>query len=263
MFDIHSHILPGIDDGAKSVNHSVAIAEDMLSQGIQGVIATPHMYPGRYENDIDSIQSSFHEYVTHVADHEVNGLPIKFAAEVHLCSEIMLWLEKDQLPYLAVDGEKKFLLLEFPTSQLPVAAINLCKWLIGNNVIPVIAHPERYKYWQRNSSGLKRFIDMGCLTQVTAGSLVGQFRDSAAELAIKLISENKVHYVASDTHNMTNRSCQMQQAHYFVSQRFCEETSERLFKRNPEQVFELCPSGLHDVLRPDNNMTLMKHYQRR
>lgn len=197
MIDTHCHILPNLDDGSKSLQESLAMFDSAQKDGIEAIIATPHINPGRFDNHIDKIRKStelLSEYISQTG----HSFPLKFAAEIRLCPELFNWIECGVVPWLSYDGSKYHLLLELSTVHYPHGAFAICQRLIEQNIIPVIAHPERYRYWQNNPLDMLKFEKLGCEFQITAGSLLGRFREDAKQFALQMVRENKVSWVASD-----------------------------------------------------------------
>lgn len=204
MIDLHTHLLPGIDDGADDMATALALARLAVEGGTTHMVCTPHLHAGRYDNTAASIAQALQGFRAALAE---AGIPLQVAAaaEVRFDMEIMLWQRAGQLPFLGKWQDKDVLLLEFPHADVPFGAERLTQWLLERNVVPLIAHPERNKGVMRTPSRLKAFIDQGCLLQVTAGSLAGRFGERAQELAEELLREDVVTVIASDAHNLQHR----------------------------------------------------------
>ena len=204
MIDLHCHLLPGIDDGACDLEMSLAMAKQALDDGTEFMVATPHIHPGIYDNNIQGITKVAAAFLPVFKRAEI-GMQLQIGAEVHLCPEIMQWAENKQLPFIGNYQGKKVLLLEFPHGHIPLGSEKLVKWLLTNNILPMIAHPERNRDIWRDPRKLQPFIKLGCLMQITAGSLSGHFREESRLTAISLIAEGYAHVIASDGHNIDRR----------------------------------------------------------
>lgn len=204
MIDLHSHLLPGIDDGAVDLADAIALAKVAVDSGTTHLVCTPHMHPGRYENTAEGISLECAAFRGALVAAGV-ALQVAAAAEVRFDMEIMAWHAAGKLPFVGEWEGRKVLLLEFPHGDIPFAAERLTGWLLQNDVVPLIAHPERNKGVMRQPSRLKSFIDQGCLLQVTAGSLAGNFGGRAQELAREMLEANVVTVLASDAHNLRHR----------------------------------------------------------
>ncbi len=144
MFDLHCHLLPGIDDGAKSLDDSVAMARHAIESGITHSILTPHLHLSRYENFANDIRHKRDELNAELSR---LGIPLTlgYAAEVRICPEIMIWLDQNKIPFLGEYDGYKVMLIEMPHNQLLPGWDNLFRWLIKKNIRPLVAHPERNK----------------------------------------------------------------------------------------------------------------------
>ncbi|NLS14384.1 hypothetical protein HGP28_16005 [Vibrio sp. SM6] len=239
MYDIHAHVIPNIDDGPKDFNTSLDILKEMYQQGIEGVIATPHIRLGKFNNTISTLSSAYHQFCSDLGErHDIPKL--KYAAEVHLTPDLVPWVKNNKVPYLAKKDQTQYVLLELPENHYPSGTNQLCKWLLNNGVIPVIAHPERCRYWYNSSAGISALVEIGCLMQITASSIIGRFRQESMALAMGLIESNKVFCIASDTHNLTHRSCQMLSARDKINNYFDKEIVDDLFVNNPKMLFVNC-----------------------
>ena len=142
MIDLHSHILPGIDDGARSLDIALEMAEQAVSCGISHMVCTPHIHRGYFDNSQSSIEAAFQSFNEHVKRESI-PLSLSFAAEVRVNELIPIWHKKGELPFLGKYDGKNVLLLEMPHSHIPQGLDVLIKWLLRNNIQPLIAHPER------------------------------------------------------------------------------------------------------------------------
>lgn len=204
MIDLHCHYLPGIDDGAQVLEDSLELASAAVAAGIQTAVMTPHVHPGRYENNGSSIKKLCIAF-QRVLDHREIPLDVRAGGEVRISAEIIPMVEADEIPFLGTMDGYQIMLLEFPHSHLLVGAEKLVSWLLARRIRPLIAHPERNKDVMRNVDKLAPFMTMGCLSQLTGASIIGQFGKPAQECAHKLIERGWATVVATDAHNMQHR----------------------------------------------------------
>lgn len=204
MIDLHCHLLPGIDDGPDTLEQALELARLAVSNGISHSVVTPHIHPGRYENDASSIAQSLSDFRRAIAE---AGIPLQlgFAGEVRLGPEIMAMISNLEIPFYGeLNGEKVFL-LELPHSHLPPGSDKLIQWLLDRKIRPMIAHPERNKDIMRKRDKIKPFVEMGCLFQLTAGSIAGSFGEPALEASRDLLEMGCITIIASDAHNIAYR----------------------------------------------------------
>lgn len=196
MLDIHSHILPAIDDGAQNDVDTLRLLKKAVSEGISDIIATPHHDP-TYHTD----KSTILEKVKHVNEmaHE-NGIPITVhpGQEVRIYPELLKNLDK----HVTLLESTSYMLIEFPSDHVPMYAEKIFYDLQFKGVQPILVHPERNEDIIKNPNILYDFVNRGVLTQITAGSLVGKFGKHIKKLSLELIDHELIHFVASDAHKI-------------------------------------------------------------
>jgi len=235
MFDLHNHLLPGIDDGSPDIETSIALAKTAIEEGFTHMVCTPHIHPGRFDNNLGTINHAFNAFKTALAQHNLN-LNVAAAAEVRIGPEIIQAAKLNTLPFLGEWNGKKVLLLEFPTPTIPVGSDNLTKWLISQNILPMIAHPERNKAIMDHPSKLKPFLDQGCLLQLTAGALTGNFGHQSQEIAEQLLLEDKITIMATDAHNTRYRPPVIQDSLQRAIELIGETKAKKLVLDNPLEI---------------------------
>ncbi|MHB1300624.1 MAG: tyrosine-protein phosphatase [Burkholderiales bacterium] len=241
MVDLHCHFLPGIDDGPATLDEAVAMALAAAENGIGRVVVTPHIHCGRYENDLDSIRPVFEMFSRAL---EARDVPIRlnFAAEVRIGPEIIEMVESERLPFLGVQDGYRMLLLEFPHGHIPLGSEKMVNWLLLRKIRPVIAHPERNKDVMRNLSKIVPFVEMGCLLQVTAGSIAGNFGPFCRSVCIKLLESGWVWALASDAHNLLHRPPELEAGRAAAEKIVGSAASWAMVRDNPVSILESYPA---------------------
>jgi protein-tyrosine phosphatase len=204
VIDIHSHILPGVDDGARTLDESLDMLRMAVDGGVTVQVLTPHIHFGRFENQKADLEQRFAIFQQQVDEANIK-IGLQLGSEVRIGTEIMQLVAQDAIPTLGVYNGKKTFLLEFPRIEVPVGYENLVKWLINKNYLPIIVHPERNQTFVRHPQKLDVLTDMGCPLQITASSLTGLFGDEAQQNAELLLQEGRVSAIASDCHNLKGR----------------------------------------------------------
>ena len=204
MIDIHSHILPGVDDGSQSIDESLEMLSIAVAQGVKTQVLTPHIQLGRFNNNKSSLIKPFLAFKQTVEEAKL-PIELKLSAEVRIGPEIMQLVANNEIPWLSSVQGKKVFLLEFPRQEVPFGSDNLIKWLLANKCLPIIVHPERNRTFVDNPKKLQPFIDLGCPLQVTASSLTGKFGDDVQKMAETLLGSGTAKYIASDCHNLKGR----------------------------------------------------------
>ena len=211
------------------------MAEYAVEQGIQHSVLTPHIQPGCYDNDIDSIQAAYQAFQTALDDHFI-PLKISMAAEVRVCAELPQMISQNKIPFIGFWENKKVLLLEFPHDHIPVGADKLVAWLIARDIIPLIAHPERNQAVLRQPDKIMPFIGIGCLLQVTASSVTGLFGTASQQCALRLIEQNLVTVLASDAHNLHKRQATLLPALTYLKPLIGEQQADALVTTHPARM---------------------------
>lgn len=217
MFDLHCHILPGIDDGANTIEDSIAMARIAVEEGITHILATPHHMNRNWINEKSDVIKLVQQVQAEI-DREDIPLTLFAGQEVRIYGELLKDIEKDTI--LFTDEMKQYVLIEFPTETIPTFTERLFYDLQLHGKTPVIVHPERNKVIQESPNKLKKLIDHGALSQVTAASYTGALGKKIKKLSNQLIEANLVHILASDAHNVTNRSFHMKEAYTMLSKEF-------------------------------------------
>ncbi|GAB2516239.1 tyrosine-protein phosphatase [Microbulbifer agarilyticus] len=236
MIDLHSHFLPGIDDGPRSFEHSLQLIRAAAANGITHIVATPHIHPGRYPNTVNSIGNAFREFLSRIPRGENLGVQFALAAEIRVSDSLINIVTSGELPALGHWEGDPIVLLEMPHSHIPAGITNLVTWLARQNIRVMIAHPERNKDIIRDFSQIKPLIDVGCLFQVTAGSLVGQFGEPAQIRAKEIVKRRLATVLATDTHHIDRRPPNLAEGRLAAEKILGETLAWELVRDNPGKI---------------------------
>ncbi len=235
MIDVHSHIIPGIDDGARDMEMSLAMARQTQQAGVSHLVCTPHIHWGYFDNTQDIIKNGFNQLQQEVRNAGIE-LSLSYAGEVRVNEMIPVWLKEGKLPFIGKWKERDVLLLEMPHSHVPGGLDQLVRWLINENVQPLIPHPERNRDILKMPDKVQWLRNLGCLLQVTAGAFTGSFGQHVESLAFSMLDNNQIDLVASDTHDTKRRPNEMAEARDLVRQHAGEDIAHRLFKDTPGKI---------------------------
>jgi protein-tyrosine phosphatase len=235
MIDIHCHILPGIDDGAKDMTEALALINLAAEDGIKRIVVTPHLHTGRFDNYLSVIESSF-LVLQQAVDEAKIQIELAYAAEVRLDSEILSLLSRQQLPLYGRYNNQQFMLLEFPHSHIPAGSEILVRHLLKKNITPVIAHPERNRDLLKSPDKIKPFVRLGCWFQLTASSITGHFGEACQALALSYMAQDYIQIIATDAHNLKRRPPLLSEARNEIVAMFGEEKAQQLFYDNPYNI---------------------------
>ena len=190
--DIHSHILPGIDDGSTNFKESKKLIDGYLSLGFKKIIATPHVYEGIYPNSSFTIKESFDSINT-----LSKKIKIDYAAEYMADSSLLKKIEEKSVLTL----DQNHVLIEMSYFSFNSLIYDIIFLLRINNYIPVLAHPERYIYLNNNFKVFKKLKRQGCLFQLNMLSATGGYGRNVLKLSEKLVKEDMCDFIGSDIHN--------------------------------------------------------------
>ena len=235
MIDIHCHLLPGVDDGPKTMTDALKMARLAVENGITHAVLTPHIIPGRYDNTLASLSVVYEEFSRALLKNHI-PLKIAMASEMRLDPAILSMVESGTMPSLGDDDGHQLLLLEFPYTTIPPGGLELVQWLMKRRIKPVIAHPERHRSIINNVKILDPYIKAGCLVQITAGSLSGIFGDVPKKTAIKLLKSGWVTVMASDAHNSKMRPPEIEPGRAVAEKIIGQKASWSLVRERPMQM---------------------------
>jgi protein-tyrosine phosphatase len=267
MIDLHSHILSGLDDGAKTVDVSIEMARRYLDQGVVGVACTPHIFPGLYPNNRDTIGRAILELQDRL---EQKAFPLKLVsgADNHIVPNFVPLLRAGEL--LAI-GETRYVLVEPPHHVVPIRLEALFFEILQDGYVPILTHPERLTWIERDYAKIVTLAERGVWMQLTSGSLLGRFGKRARYWADKMLCEGLVHILATDAHNNSGRPPDLMQGRSAAEKLVGPRIAEELVALRPELVLsdaapigceesyfadafdrqgkdvyvEICPNGVH------------------
>lgn len=236
MIDIHAHILPGLDDGARNMNDSLEMAELALKSGVHTIVATPHANTGGYfdEYDIEEYRESLREF-RYALDQEDLPLTVLSGMEIFTTDQVPDLVKKKELISI---NHSLYFLMEFPFSIQWEEMGRLLTDAIDIGMIPVIAHPERYGCVQEFPQEILRWRKRGCLIQVNRGSVFGKFGRRAKECVDILLDHHLVTCIASDAHKPYERTTFMADIKEYMEEQYSFRYSKELLYDNPLRILE-------------------------
>ena len=231
--DIHSHFLFAVDDGAENQERSLNMLSQAVELNITHLLATPHAT----DLTTEEIGNRFIEHfgmLQNLIEQEKLDIQISLASELYFSSKIFDWMK---YPWATFNNNRKYLLFELPLFEMPQRVKDLIFQCRLEGITPILAHPERYSYMNKNISVLIDWHRQGCMLQVNAGSVTGQFGTRAQKLAVKLIQSGMVYFIASDAHDPDYRNYkQLIKAREILSVDFEDTYLNELFSVNPNKA---------------------------
>lgn len=232
MIDIHSHLLPGIDDGAVDIEMSVKMAQMAYADGIRGMICTPHIMPSVYDNSASSIARALKRLMSELEQRDV-GLVLFAGADVHIAPDLRRQLESGRIPTLA---RSRYFLFEPSHHILTPKIEQLAADLMDGGFTPIITHPERLTWVPNHYDVIERLNQCGCLMQVTAGSITGDFGRNAQYYAERMLDEGRVDIIATDAHDPVRRPPVLSRARDAVVRRLGEDEAVAMVATRPLNI---------------------------
>jgi len=198
--DIHSHLLPGIDDGAKDMDTSIALLLKMASYGIKNFITTPHVLGSVYPNSSEVIKQKLAAVKKELEKREIKGISIQAAAEYMLDGEFSALLDQKDILVL----KDNYILVEMSYFSAPINLYELLFEIQLKGYKPVLAHPERYNFYHTDFKSYYKLKQAGCLFQLNLLSLTDQYGKGVQKTSEKLLKENLYDFVGTDTHHQNH-----------------------------------------------------------
>jgi len=206
-----------------------------LADGIEKAYVTPHLHVGRWDNDLAIIERAVSQ---HRLQLEKAGIPLElgFAAEVRCDYDIVPLIEQGRVPFLGRLEGFQVMLLEFPHSHVPVGADKFIAWLLARQIRPMIAHPERNKDLMRDPAKIEPFVEAGCLLQLTADAVAGEFGELCALRSREFLERGWVTILASDAHDTADRPPRIVRGRDAAAQWIGEAEARRLTQDTPLRI---------------------------
>jgi protein-tyrosine phosphatase len=254
MIDIHSHVLPGLDDGSRSLEESVAMIKIAAETGTTDLVASPHANL-QFRFDPELVEERIGEL-----EKAAGGVRIHRGCDFHLYFDNINDAIANPTKY-TID-HKSYLLVEFPDILISKSTPEVFAQLLEHGMTPVITHPERNFLLHRRMEELETWIASGCTVQVTALSFLGRFGAEAKEVAHRLMKRGMVHFIASDAHDAEDRTPRLDLAYQYVAGRYGRQRAELLFVTNPQAAIEGDPLPEQPPPEPETGRKWFKFWSR-
>lgn len=196
MIDIHSHIIPAIDDGSHSFEETYQMLKEAEQAGFTDVIATSHYIENYYETDTQQRQKSVDEINNKLKENNIN-IKVHCGSEIYVSQNMVDFIKNKKASSLA---NTKYVLFELPMNNNIMYLDDIIFEIQSAGFIPIIAHPERYSYVQDNPKMLVELINKGVLFQANFGSIIGKYGNTAKKTLKKLLQYNMIHFFGADAH---------------------------------------------------------------
>ena len=231
MIDIHAHILTEIDDGASSFEESVAMLYEARKAGFSGIVCTPHYMQQFYERDVNYVSNKLQELEV---DAKRVGVHLYQGNEIYISNEICKFINDKKVTTI---NNSRYLLIESSLDNNPTKNyIEIIQEIVKNGYIPIIAHPERYPYIQKDIKFAKDLLNKGALLQANFASIDGYYGTQAKKTIIKLFKNKMIQFLGSDSHNKKTIYTNISQYMKKISKYLSENEIDELAYKNPVKV---------------------------
>ena len=228
--DIHTHVLPGVDDGAQTIGEALRMLKNAAASDVECLVVTPHCNRADGQNMFD-LRLAFEQLCLESAQ-----IPVKLAlgAEVHVTEQLPALLRQNVFP--TINGSR-YLLTEFPFGWETAQFVPMLEKIFGLGYVPVIAHPERYQALWTAPDQVYTWLDMGCHIQLTADSIVGKCGTRPQKCAAYLLKKGLACCVASDAHGLGSRNNNLLEVQSYLSLYYSRQCANALLWENPMTIF--------------------------
>ena len=234
MYDLHCHMLPGIDDGARDLDTALEMARVAKADGITHIACTPHIYPGLFNNTPEGIAAAVKSFNAELVTAGI-AMTLSYGADIQVVPELLAKLRSGVFP--TINGSRYFLFE--PSHHVPLPNLDrLIFDVVSAGYVPVITHPERLTWIDGHYDQILAAAEAGAWMQITAGSLTGRMGSSPKYWSERMLDDGAVHLLATDAHNLKNRAPLLAEGAEAAIKHVGEEEAQRLVLNRPRAIWE-------------------------
>ncbi len=234
MIDFHSHVLPNVDDGSKSVEETFKLLEEAKEAGFDGVISTSHYMEEYYEVNVAERKVWINALSENLYQKNID-LKLYLGNEIYISKNIIDFLETGKATSI---NNSNYVLFEFPMNSKPMDMYDIIYDMLEYKLVPVLAHPERYSFVQKEPNLVYDLIQKGVLMQSNYGSILGMYGEKAQIIVRKLLENNMVHFLGSDVHRANSIYSKIQSSLGEIEAIVGEEKLKEISSVNPKLVVD-------------------------
>lgn len=234
MIDIHCHILPNVDDGSKSLEESIEMAKIAQNEGIKTIVNTSHYHPDFKYKKGQELSEVLNDFNNTLKKQGIN-VDIILGNELYFTDDLIGNLQNLDFNTL---NKSRYLLVEFSPSNFPKNLVDVVYEIKLRKYIPILAHVERYPKIQENPNLIYDCINEGALIQINAASVIGKNGNEAEKVSEILLTNNMVHFIATDAHSSTKRRPLLKETYNYITKKYSEDVSKKLFIENQKCILE-------------------------
>ncbi len=234
MIDVHTHILPNLDDGSRSIDETFSMIREAYNAGFSDIITTSHYIENEYDIDKDDRQMIINAIQRKLEEENLN-IKLHNGAEIYVTPEILDFIQKSKVPTLA---NSRYVLFELPMHSKILYLDKVLKDLIDANYVPVIAHPERYDIVQQDVNVALDWYKKGAILQCNYASIIERYGHKAQQTLLKLLDKDAVTFLGTDTHRSSTNYIKMNEILEQFEKRIGADRLEELVTYNPKKILE-------------------------
>lgn len=234
MIDFHTHILPNIDDGARSIEETIELVKEARKVGFEAIISTSHYMEGYYETNTPEREVWIQAIYQKIQEENIN-MKLYLGNEIYISENILQLLEEGRACTI---NDTSYVLFEMPLNVEPLNLYNIIYEMMQYKLVPILAHPERYSFVQQSPKLVSDLIEKGVLMQCNYASIEGYYGKGAKIIVKKLLQNNMVHFLGSDVHRAKTIYSRMPQILEKLTRLIGKEKLEELTTKNPKLVLQ-------------------------
>jgi len=233
LMDIHTHILPGVDDGAKDMHKALSLVRQAKENGTRAIVLTPH-YRAPYKIDADLLYKRFCLFRKAVHK-EIPQVSVYLGCEIRYQSGIPQMLRENKLLPMY---HSRYILLEFTSTAFSTLIVSALRECAGHGFIPIVAHAERCDAFRNDPALIGQAIEIGARIQLNADSVMGKLGLRIKRFCQTLLEAGQVHFIASDAHDAVHRPPLLKECYLHISEKYGEDYAKKLFWENPQAMLK-------------------------
>lgn len=232
MIDIHTHILPNIDNGSKSIEETFNLIREAKNAGFEAIVLTSHYKEGKYETDVPEREAWVNAIYENIRAKNID-MKIYLGNEIYMTKNIIKLLENEKA---ATINDTSYVLFELSLDKEPENLYEMIRKMQNDKIVPILAHPERYKFVQQDPELIYDLIQNGVLIQADYGSIIGQYGEKAKIMVKKLFQNNMVHMLGSNVHKQNTIYPKIPEILSKINEIVGEDKLKELTTTNPQLV---------------------------
>ena len=232
MIDFHSHILPNIDDGSRSIEETFNLIKEAEKAGFEAIISTSHYMENYYETDVPEREVWVKAILENLETKEIDT-KLYLGNEIYFSDKIIDLLEKRKASTI---NDTSYVLFELPLNSEPMNLYDVVYDMLQYKLVPILAHPERYSFVQKDPDLIYDLIEKGVLMQANYGSIIGQYGEKAQMIVRRFFENNMIHFLGSDVHRPNTIYPRIPKILNVIADIVGEEKIEEMTTTNPRLV---------------------------